>query len=304
MNFLRDKRIKYDIKHFIKSDLNSNGIYCDFDEEDMSRVKALIIGPKDTPYENGFYFFSLQFPDNYPYSPPSVKFLTQIENIRFNPNLYVDGKVCLSILGTWAGPGWSSCLSLNSVLLSIQSLLNEYPLQNEPGFEKEKGTRSQNYNSVIEYFNIKGSTIKMLKTPPYKYNVFAPIMEKYFIENIDYYREYVKQNVNNNNIAIHSSVYSLNAIMNITYLTTEIEILFKKYDKSASDSASIMTVENPVKPVKQIKKRRCPNNPAKLYDIGFIKLSENDDKKYKVVEVSGPKRTMKRWVLYKNYNSI
>ena len=53
--------------------------------------------------------------------------------VRFNPNLYRDGKVCLSILGTWAGPGWSPAQSLSSVLLSIQSLMNARPYHNEPG---------------------------------------------------------------------------------------------------------------------------------------------------------------------------
>ena len=127
MSFLRDKRIKTDIKNFIRSDLESNGIFCKFSETDMTHVRAMIIGPSDTPYENGFYFFDLRFPDNYPWSPPKVKFITQDSNIRFNPNLYVDGKVCLSILGTWNGPEWSSCLTLNSILLSIQTLLNENP---------------------------------------------------------------------------------------------------------------------------------------------------------------------------------
>ena len=44
--------------------------------------------------------------------------------VRFNPNLYANGKVCLSILGTWSGPGWSPVQSLASVLISIQSLMN------------------------------------------------------------------------------------------------------------------------------------------------------------------------------------
>lgn len=27
-------------------------------------------------------------------------------NVRFNPNLYQQGTVCLSLLGTWGGPSW------------------------------------------------------------------------------------------------------------------------------------------------------------------------------------------------------
>lgn len=56
--------------------------------------------------------------------------------VRFNPNIYKNGKVCLSILGTWNGPSWSCAHTLSTVLLSIQSLLNDKPFHNEPGFEK------------------------------------------------------------------------------------------------------------------------------------------------------------------------
>lgn len=37
---------------------------------------------------------------------------------------------------TWSGPAWSPAQSLSSVLISIQSLLNEKPYHNEPGFEQ------------------------------------------------------------------------------------------------------------------------------------------------------------------------
>ena len=55
--------------------------------------------------------------------------------VRFNPNLYRNGKVCLSILGTWEGPAWLPSQSIASVLMSIQSLMNNNPYFNEPGHE-------------------------------------------------------------------------------------------------------------------------------------------------------------------------
>ena len=64
------------------------------------QLSVLIIGPFDTPYEGGFFQFLLRFPPNYPFSPPRVKFLTTGDGtVRFNPNLYRNGKVCLSTLG-------------------------------------------------------------------------------------------------------------------------------------------------------------------------------------------------------------
>jgi ubiquitin-conjugating enzyme E2 Z len=92
----------------------------------MRNVKALVIGPPDTPYEYGFFEFSVKFSDDYPSKPPLVNATTTNKgHCRFNPNIYAQGKVCLSILGTWAGETsgeeWSSAQGLESVLISIQS---------------------------------------------------------------------------------------------------------------------------------------------------------------------------------------
>jgi len=83
---------------------------------------VLITGPSGTPYEDGLFVFDLQLPDNYPSFPPQVhyhSFCTQ----RLNPNLYEEGKVCVSLLGTWTGKGsetWTSKSTIHQVLLSIQ----------------------------------------------------------------------------------------------------------------------------------------------------------------------------------------
>ena len=106
MSSSSNKRIIKEIKNYEKSNLVDSGIHCIFNDENIKNVKTLIIGPKDTPYENGFYFFNIQFTDNYPFSPPKVKFHTLNKAVRFNPNYYNCGKVCLSMLGTWSGPGW------------------------------------------------------------------------------------------------------------------------------------------------------------------------------------------------------
>jgi ubiquitin-conjugating enzyme E2 O len=63
---------------------------------------VLIAGPTKTPYEDLLFVFDVKLPNDYPVSPPQVyyhPFCTE----RLNPNLYEDGKVCLSLLGTWSG---------------------------------------------------------------------------------------------------------------------------------------------------------------------------------------------------------
>jgi ubiquitin-conjugating enzyme E2 Z len=67
---------------------------------DIRHVRALIIGPPDTPYEFGFYEFALKFTKDYPGKAPTVTAITTNGGrTRFNPNIYAAGKVCLSILG-------------------------------------------------------------------------------------------------------------------------------------------------------------------------------------------------------------
>lgn len=150
-----------DIKELHKLELEKSGIHIEFNEQNMLEAKAIIIGPKDTPYENGILFFKIKFPLNYPYSPPIIKYYSY-SKIRIHPNLYVgvpsenfEGKVCLSIINTWSGPKWTTIMHIGSVLLSIASMLDEHPLRNEPGYEDVKLKYSNLYNQIIEHEKYK-----------------------------------------------------------------------------------------------------------------------------------------------------
>ena len=71
----------------------------------LAQIHALITGPFDTPYEGGFFYFMIRCPPDYPIRPPRVKLMTTGGGqVRFNPNLYRNGKVCLSILGYGIDP--------------------------------------------------------------------------------------------------------------------------------------------------------------------------------------------------------
>ena len=63
---------------------------------------VMIQGPCRTPYEDGLFFFDVQLPNDYPNSPPVFFYISYCTD-RLNPNLYEDGKVCVSLLGTWTG---------------------------------------------------------------------------------------------------------------------------------------------------------------------------------------------------------
>jgi len=157
-----NKRLLKDVVNVIKSPLISDGIYYYHDEEDAYKGYAMIIGPDNSIYRYGYYFFNFIFPTDYPFSPPKLEYLTNDGNTRFNPNLYRSGKVCISILNTWKGEQWTSCQTIRSVLISLISLFHDKPLLNEPGISINN--RYFNiYNEIIEYKNYKTAIIKVLK---------------------------------------------------------------------------------------------------------------------------------------------
>ncbi|ELU16979.1 hypothetical protein CAPTEDRAFT_224111 [Capitella teleta] len=119
-------------------------------EDRMDLFSVMIEGPSHTPYEDGLFIFDVQLGSDYPESPPSVHYISFCTE-RLNPNLYEEGKVCVSLLGTWTGRGtevWSSKSSLLQVIISIQGLiLVSEPYYNEAGYEKQRGCQQAHENS-------------------------------------------------------------------------------------------------------------------------------------------------------------
>ncbi|KAK5650341.1 hypothetical protein RI129_001370 [Pyrocoelia pectoralis] len=175
------------------------GIFVVGDESNLKIIHAIIFGVIDTPYEGGFFYYILRCPNDYPIHPPKVKLMTtNAGKVRFNPNMYSCGKVCLSILGTWDGPAWSPAQQLSSLLLSIQSLLCEKPYFNEPGFIKEQiPGDSKRYNEFLQHETLRVAVCGMIENEchiniPTK---LREIMEKTFLEFYDQYVEIVKNNM-------------------------------------------------------------------------------------------------------------
>ena len=86
--------------------------------------------------------------------------------------MYPNGLMCLSILGTWSGPSWTSAMTLSMIILSIQAIMDDNPLVHEPGYEKNPASAEHiKYQKIVEYYNNKdfiGKTIDMvLQTTPY-----------------------------------------------------------------------------------------------------------------------------------------
>ena len=221
------QRLLKDIKQIIKSPLTENGIYYSHDETDVLKGYALIIGQSGTPYYGGYYLFEFHFPDDYPYKPPTVIFYTNGENIRFNPNLYKCGKVCISLLNTWSGEQWTSCQTISTILLTLCTLLSNDPLLNEPGITKHHSDL-QNYNKIIEYSNINIAICDIVNKEPYilkpQFNVFYPTIKTHFLTNYEDIINRCNENIQKYNVEIITTdLYLLSVLINYPVLLQKLQ---------------------------------------------------------------------------------
>lgn len=150
-----------------------DGIYVRAYEDRMDLLRAVIVGAYGTPYQDGLFFFDFHLPPEYPDVPLSAYYHSG--GWRVNPNLYEEGKVCLSLLNTWTGRGnevWDpSSSSILQVLVSLQGLvLNSKPYFNEAGYDKQIGTaegekNSLSYNENTFLLNCK-TMMYLMRRPP------------------------------------------------------------------------------------------------------------------------------------------
>ncbi|XP_050363255.1 probable ubiquitin-conjugating enzyme E2 23 [Argentina anserina] len=149
------------------------GIYVRVYEDRMDLLRAVIVGAYGTPYQDGLFVFDFHLPPEYPDVPPSAYYHSG--GWRINPNLYEEGKVCLSLLNTWTGRGnevWDpKSSSILQVLVSLQGLvLNSKPYFNEAGYDKQVGTaegekNSLSYNENTFLLNCK-TIMSLMRRPP------------------------------------------------------------------------------------------------------------------------------------------
>lgn len=99
----------------------------DLVNSNIQEWEIYVIGPPETPYENGIYKAHMRFPDEYPMKPPSIQFMCDM----LHPNIYRDGKVCISTLQLGpdgqdsVGHFWRPVLGIEQAILSVVSLLSD-----------------------------------------------------------------------------------------------------------------------------------------------------------------------------------
>ncbi|KAI4679971.1 uncharacterized protein J4E88_005861 [Alternaria novae-zelandiae] len=132
------------------------GIYVRTWESRLDLLRVLMIGPNDTPYEYAPFVIDFHLGSAYPQEAPSAFFHSWTNgNGPVNPNLYEDGKICLSLLGTWhtdeRNESWSPAKStLLQVLVSIMGLvLVKEPYYNEAGYDVHRSAPETKLSSAL-----------------------------------------------------------------------------------------------------------------------------------------------------------
>jgi len=159
-------------------------------EDNLFEWEVALFGPPRTLYEGGYFKAGMKFPHDYPYSPPSVKFLTKV----WHPNVYENGDLCISILhppiddpqsGELPCERWNPTQNVRTILLSVISLLNEPNTFSPANVDasvmyrkwRESGGKDKEYENIVRR-QVHASRIEAEKD-----NVIVPTtLEEYCIK--------------------------------------------------------------------------------------------------------------------------
>jgi ubiquitin-conjugating enzyme E2 D/E len=133
---------------------NDNIVSVKLINDDITHWEAVIAGPSDSPFKDGYFLLDMEFPKEFPFKPPKISFKTKV----YHPNINSQGAICLDILKD----AWSPALTVIKVLLSICSLLVD-PNPNDP-LDPDAASL---YKSDRKGYDAKVSN--MVKTNSYKY---------------------------------------------------------------------------------------------------------------------------------------
>lgn len=191
------KEIKKTLPKNLYCSLNGS-MFVRFDEANPRFLQALLTGIEDTPYESGCFLFDIYLCDDYPQKPLMIKHITKGAPMchanngpgGFSPNLHQSsGKVCLSLLGTWSGPGWEAGKSnVYQVISTIMFMIfgADHPYYMEPSYGGWEGTvqgrteherRVIDYDEEVIYHNCKYAMLETMKAP---YSGFEEVIKAHF----------------------------------------------------------------------------------------------------------------------------
>lgn len=159
-------------------------------EDNLFEWEVAIFGPPDTLYQGGYFKAHMKFPPDYPYSPPSIRFLTKV----WHPNVYENGDLCISILhppvddpqsGELPCERWNPTQNVRTILLSVISLLNEPNTYSPANVDASVMYRRwrDSHGKDNEYPNIIRRQAQAAKAEAEKEGIIVPLtLEEYCIK--------------------------------------------------------------------------------------------------------------------------
>lgn len=168
----------------------TEGFHITPNEDNLLIWTVGIFGPPNTIYQGGYFRAQIRFPNNYPYSPPTFKFLNKI----WHPNVYDNGDLCISILhppvndpqsGELPSERWNPTQNVRTIMMSVISLLNE-PNTNSPAnvdasvmYKKWKDSKGAD----DEYARIIKKQVELSKEDAKKNGIIVPeTVEEYIVK--------------------------------------------------------------------------------------------------------------------------
>ena len=232
------------------------GTVMKFNENDIQNSKFMIVGTRGTPFQGSFFLFRIYYKDDYPYREPVVKIINQ--RYRTHPNLYVNGKVCVSILGTWGKNNWSAALKTRGVLISIQSLLIDNPIKQEPGYcdiEESWKTSSnerrrehykimKEYNIISSYYSLKCTAFEVLINGVDGFEEFQDEIGDYFKNNWEDYQAQIGYFKNLDGQYFKNSLYNLTVKINYQELKDDFDKICRIYCISNTNKTNTKEEKN------------------------------------------------------------
>jgi ubiquitin-protein ligase len=178
-----NKRLLREIKSLLENQntkpLLDNDYLVLLNEENSNLVHTIMKAPTDSVYKHTFIRLDFEIPSDYPHSPPKVFFINH-DNVRIHPNMYEDGKVCATILGTWPSDNekWTSSMGIETTILALMSFFDNNPYTHEPG-----GRDNPTYTTYVRYQSFITCLIRYLqKEPIYEFKYY---IQEYMLSYID-----------------------------------------------------------------------------------------------------------------------
>ena len=138
-------------------------------ENNNRKLTGKIKGPSGTSYEGGVFEVDIQLPNQYPFEPPKMKFITKV----YHPNISSQtGAICLDILKD----NWSPALTIKTALLSLQALLCS-PEPNDP----QDAEVAKMYKEDRKQFEQTGESIFICFTKETNFNTYFLFLTRFLI---------------------------------------------------------------------------------------------------------------------------